>query len=311
MDAIEDSGRSGKISIVVERGLDLASSGSGGKPVKTIVVRDNGVGFNESNFISFCTPDSIQKLKRGGKGLGRLACLQAFERIRVHSVYKDGVWKERKLVLQCGSPELAATESPSNEAQFSTEVRLENLRSEFESTAVIEFDRLAEWLAEHFLPALVDRPKWLESLTLTDGKEHVDLTCVIEGGAEWVEKFKLRGYDFRAVCYSITSDEKKDMVRLVACGRIVNANTQPLDFYLPHLSNIDSKAHLVLIYSPFFDEHVNDARNGVSFAEEGDTGVLLITAQNFERLVPTHSKQILENIYRARTTNSKNELRTL
>ena len=75
------------------------------------------------------------------------------------------------------------------------------------------------------------------------------------------------------------------MVRLVAGGRIVNANTQPLDFYLPHLSNIDpNESHLVLIYSPFFDEHVNDARNGVSFAEEGDTGVLLITAAEFREI---------------------------
>src|ERR1035441_10155538 len=52
MDAIEDSGRSGRISIVVERGKDLASTGNGGKPVKTIIVRDNGVGFNEQNFVS-------------------------------------------------------------------------------------------------------------------------------------------------------------------------------------------------------------------------------------------------------------------
>jgi len=250
--------------------------------VKTVIVRDNGIGFNDSNFISFCTPDSLQKQKRGGKGLGRLACLQAFERIRVHSVFKNGTWKERKVVLQCESPELAACESSAGDAEFSTEVRLENLRSEFDATSAIDSTSLVEWLAEHFLPALVDRPKWLESLTLIDGKENVDLTRVIEGGAEWVQKFKVGSYDFRAVCYSITAEEKKDMVRLVACGRIVNANTQPLNFYLPHLSNIDSDlSHMVLINSPFFDEHVNDARNGVTFADEGDTGVLSVKASDF------------------------------
>ena len=207
MDAIEESDRPGTISIILERGRDLASSGNGGKPVKNVTVRDNGIGFNEANFISFCTPDSLQKQKRGGKGLGRLACLQAFERIRVHSIYKNGIWKERELLLQCETPELAATESNSAGTDFSTEVRLENLRAEFESAAVIDFDRLAEWLAEHFLPALVDRPKWLKSLTLTDGKDHVNLMDVIEGGAKWVEKFKIRGYDFRAVCYTITTEE--------------------------------------------------------------------------------------------------------
>src|ERR1017187_9645638 len=61
MDAIVESKRSGKVSIEIERTKDLATSGNGGKPVKTIIVRDDGVGFNETNYISFCTPDSLQK----------------------------------------------------------------------------------------------------------------------------------------------------------------------------------------------------------------------------------------------------------
>jgi hypothetical protein len=72
------------------------------------------------------------------------------------------------------------------------------------------------------------------------------------------------------------------MVRLVAGGRIVDANTKPLEFYLPHLGSISqARPHLVLIYSSFFDEHVNDARNGVSFAEEGDGVLLGLTAPQF------------------------------
>ena len=127
-----------------------------------VVVRDDGVGFGEENFISFCTPDSRQKEKGGGKGLGRLTCLLAFRRIRVHSVFNDGDgWKERELVLQCESPELQAKESASSATAFSTEVRLEELRPEFEACAAIGFDDLADWLAEHFLPALVERPKGL------------------------------------------------------------------------------------------------------------------------------------------------------
>ena len=283
MDAIIDAKCSGKISIEIDRANDLASSGDGGNPIKTIVVRDNGVGFDDGNYQSFCTPDSLKKQKRGGKGLGRLACLQAFQRIRVYSIYKNGVgWNERKLVLQSEVPELTGTETASEKTDYLTEVRLEDLKPEFEPAALVSIDSLAEWLSEHFLAALVERPAWLESLTIPEGKNSFELMRVIEGGAAWVEKFKIRGYDFKAVCYSISSDEKKDMVRLVAGGRIVNSNTQPLDFYVSHLSSIsDKKPHLVLIYSPFFDEHVNDARNGVAFAEEGDGGLLQITAPEF------------------------------
>ena len=295
MDAISDSGRTGQISVQVDRVTDLGSSGSGNQPVKSIIVRDNGIGFNDENYTSFCTPDSLKKQKRGGKGLGRLTCLQAFQRVRVNSVFKNGEgWKERSLTLQCESPELAAKVVATELKEFSTEVFLEDLRQEFEASATISFDDLAEWLAEHFLPALVEQPKWLGSLSLADGKEKLDLMRVIEGGAQWVQKFKVRSYEFRAVCYSVTSDSKQDKVRLVAGGRIVDANTRPLDFYLPHLSSISKKeSHLVLIYSPFFDEHVNDARNGVSFAEDGDDGLLQITAPEFREACATALKQNL------------------
>lgn len=295
MDAIVDSGRTGQVSVHIERVKDLAASGDGNLPVRTIIVRDNGIGFNDENFASFCTPDSLKKQKRGGKGLGRLTCLQAFQRVRVRSIFKNGEgWKERNVTLQCESPELAAKESPSDGTDFSTEVRLEDLRHEFETTATVKFDDLAEWLAEHFLPALVERPKWLGSLSLNDSTDQVDLMRVIEGGAQWVQKFKVRGYDFRAVCYSVASGNKQDMVRLVAGGRIVHANTRPLDFYLPHLSSISQKeSHLVLVYSPFFDEHVNDARNGVSFADDGDAGLLQITAPEFREACSAAMKQSL------------------
>jgi anti-sigma regulatory factor (Ser/Thr protein kinase) len=155
LDATAGSGRSCEISVEIERGSDLATSGGGGKPVMAVVVSDDGVGFGEENFISFCTPDSRQKEKGGGKGLGRLTCLQAFRRIRVHSVFKDGDgWKERELVLQCESPELQAKESASSATAFYTEVRLEELRPEFEAGAAIGFDDLAEWLAEHLRLAI-------------------------------------------------------------------------------------------------------------------------------------------------------------
>lgn len=283
MDAAEASGRACDVSVEIERSSDLASSDGSGRPIGAIIVRDDGVGFSEENYLSFCTPDSRQKEKGGGKGIGRLTCLQAFRRIEVRSVFKNGDgWNERRLVLQREAPELQANLLPTSVAAFSTEVRLDNLRPEFGSESAVRFDSLAEWLAEHFLPALVDRPKWLKSLTLVEGAQSLDLTKVIEGAAQWVQRFEVGGYEFRATCYALSATGKNDQVRLVASGRVVHANTRPLEFYLPHLTSISEKQpHLVLIYSSFFDEHVNDARNGVSFAEEGDGVLLGLTAPEF------------------------------
>src|SRR5687768_2769141 len=42
------------------------------------IVTDNGVGLNDENFRSFLTYDSDLKVKRGGKGVGRLSWLKVF-----------------------------------------------------------------------------------------------------------------------------------------------------------------------------------------------------------------------------------------
>lgn len=55
-----------------------------------IIVDDNGIGLEPPKFTAFCTTDTDYKMARGGKGVGRLLWLDAFERIKVVSIYKDG-----------------------------------------------------------------------------------------------------------------------------------------------------------------------------------------------------------------------------
>ena len=53
-----------------------------------MTVSDNGVGLQPSRFEAFCTTDTDYKIERGGKGVGRLLWLDAFERINVVSIYE-------------------------------------------------------------------------------------------------------------------------------------------------------------------------------------------------------------------------------
>ena len=50
-------------------------------------VSDNGIGFNDANIESFLTLDSEYKASRGGRGVGRLLWLKAFERATIESIY--------------------------------------------------------------------------------------------------------------------------------------------------------------------------------------------------------------------------------
>jgi hypothetical protein len=56
----------------------------------SIVVADDGVGIDDARFEAFCTTDTDYKIGRGGKGVGRLLWLDAFERISVKSVFERG-----------------------------------------------------------------------------------------------------------------------------------------------------------------------------------------------------------------------------
>src|ERR1700733_15751756 len=53
------------------------------------VVADNGIGLTDERYKAFCTTDTPFKIERGGKGVGRLLCLDAFESTTVTSTYAE------------------------------------------------------------------------------------------------------------------------------------------------------------------------------------------------------------------------------
>jgi hypothetical protein len=54
-----------------------------------IVVADNGIGFDSRRYDAFCTTDTDHKISRGGKGIGRLLWLDAFEAVSVDSIFRE------------------------------------------------------------------------------------------------------------------------------------------------------------------------------------------------------------------------------
>ena len=302
--AVEDSGQKGAIEVIFQRANEPLTIG-GGQPqtslplpsqpskemifrpaVENVFVRDDGVGFDDVNFRSFCKSDSLLKVKRGGKGVGRFHCLQAFERLHVTSSFReDDSWKKREIVLQRESPELSASTMVNGATEACTEVQLLSLQSDYALSATDPLKQLVDWLAEHFLAALIVKPHWLASLYIRDGNEGFELTDVVNGKALWAVDFLIRNYDFHATCYSVREGVRSDQVRLIAGGRVVDANTRPLEYYLPHLSAISEDGpHAILVRSPFLDEHVNDARNGIAF--DDDSNLLVgVTAAEFGDLL--------------------------
>ena len=59
-------------------------------PINSFSVTDNGIGLNKENLVSFAEFDSEKKLAIGGKGVGRLICLKAYNKLIVESIYQNG-----------------------------------------------------------------------------------------------------------------------------------------------------------------------------------------------------------------------------
>lgn len=91
--AIEETGHAGVITVTINRAAEQPDVEGAGAisfaQINGFTVGDNGAGFNTANFRSFETMDSRAKAALGGKGVGRLLWLLAFERAKIISVYEE------------------------------------------------------------------------------------------------------------------------------------------------------------------------------------------------------------------------------
>ena len=124
-------------------------------PVTGFVIRDNGIGLNEDNFVSFCTPFSQHKIKRGGKGVGRLGWLKVFKNITVSSAFQNGGALEQivfDFILRESNQ--IDTKEPSDPLpkEPGTVVRLIDFADSYGAKCPVKTDTIVQRIIAHFLP---------------------------------------------------------------------------------------------------------------------------------------------------------------
>jgi hypothetical protein len=120
-------------------------------------VEDNGIGFTDENFKSFKTPDSRWKETRGGKGVGRLAWLKVFDRIRIDSTYggPDG-WRRRVFDFQLTEHnQILERETHVEKREHRTVVSFRKLTPFFENRCPTRKGIVENRIAAHFVPLFV------------------------------------------------------------------------------------------------------------------------------------------------------------
>jgi len=164
----------GKITIGILRGgeqLTMDDKPERG-PIVGFYVQDNGVGFNDRNFESFCCSDSTTKAKYGGKGVGRFLWLKVFSDVAISSVYEDDTGNKNRAfsfsVDGISSSDLADTTD-----KRSTKVTVKLPQSTYEKAIQHEPDTIAVGIIQHCLEFFVSNG--VPTILLVDAKLDINL----------------------------------------------------------------------------------------------------------------------------------------
>jgi hypothetical protein len=90
MNAIHSTQTRFDAAVAIEGRIVVTVSTDRKKEIVWATVEDNGVGLDNKNWDAFTTTDTDNKLKIGGKGVGRLLWLDCFDKITVSSVFSEG-----------------------------------------------------------------------------------------------------------------------------------------------------------------------------------------------------------------------------
>lgn len=269
--AIEDAGggTSSQIRITAhrERSLHLGEETERLSPIEAFTVEDDGVGFTEENQRSFETSDSLYKKQRGGKGVGRLLWLKAFEAADIESVFGIGeLMQTRKFrfALPDGVDSVPATTCTQDVPR--TTVRLIGFKDPWKGAAPRHLDRVATAILEHgFLYFLrPTRPQMI----LSDGFETIDLNGEFDrrfAEAAWFHKFVVKNQPFTLRGFRMRATFGQGH-QLVFAADFREVKQYPLGRQLANLqqSLVDADGHQFwyfgVVQAPFLDFNVNDAR---------------------------------------------------
>jgi len=286
--AIEDANippKDGRITVQINRdpqtalAFDQTSKRPGPEAKSDIVgftIIDNGVGFNDTNMESFLTLDSEYKASRGGRGVGRLLWLKAFDRATIESVYEvDGGGRKKRVFgfeAKHGVSEPIITDAKG--APRLTHVHLAGFARRFREPAPKTARVIAKNLFEHCLWYFV-RPGGAPPIEVVDDDETIALDDIYNehmiAGAV-TESIDLKGTKFDLIHIKLSATSARGhSIAFCAANRMVTQES--LKGKIPGLfGNLhDAKGDFVYecyVSSPLLDERVRSERTSFDIEEE-------------------------------------------
>ncbi|AMV35709.1 hypothetical protein VN12_26690 [Pirellula sp. SH-Sr6A] len=248
-------------------------------PIIGFQIKDNGIGFREANWRAFKEVYTTHKLSFGGKGVGRLTYLLAFQEASVESYFAEGDKKYARS-FSIEPTRSGPTESLLKEVESTDEftiVSLNQMRPMLREKCPKNISAVANQIALHFFKRLsISGGIRCELHDAFDG-QIIDLHTFFREEMLLSDKrsrFTLRNEEFvvtQTKCK--TKAANRHQIMLCANGRVVSTHAVPAGF-------IQSKAKLddgndqffyvALVESQLLDSNCSNDRTRFLLDEEDD-----------------------------------------
>jgi hypothetical protein len=283
------------------------------------IIRDNGIGFNDTNFDSFDLAHSTYKAKQGGKGIGRIIWLRAFKKVEIESLFiEKGKYYKRVfnfIPSKDGIDSHEKTEVPKFEKRY-TEVRLKGLKDDYQKWCNNDPEDIALRIIEHcfFYFLQKDCPR----ISIKDAGKEIfvnDLFFLYTRGVINSNKLKLRNLNFFVELVKVFSSRSDNKIHY--CAHTREVENFKMSEEIPELSGIfhdetgEKYSLAAYVTGDYLNEKVNEERTEINFLrkrgnelefqedlteEELRNAVIALIRNNYEDLIEQLSHDKVERI---------------
>lgn len=270
------------------------------RPVKSFKITDNGVGFNEINYKSFETSESIHKLSLGGKGVGRFLWLKAFKSVSVESSFRNnGSYKRRTFdfkLVDTGvvNHNLTIIDKPDRK----TIIQLDDYYPEYQNTCPKSIEDLSEKIMQHCLSYLIKENCPL--LIVLDPLNHkkIIINDLYKKDVKKIEsiEFTVKKHPFKLDLFKVFNFTTQSAVHYCADDREVIS--KPLRDDIPELNKRiksgDEEFYLKAYLSgSYLNDIVNSERTNFDFPQDSEMFDEYISENELKsRLIPHIEKGV-------------------
>jgi len=277
----------------------------------SFTVEDNGIGLDDRNFNSFRTYDSRTKVKKGGKGVGRLTWLKVFDAVRVSSVFEESGSRQQRqfrfVLDNAAAFQDYSVGETSDASEIRTFIELKNLKDGYRSHCPKKLETIAHRIAAHFLPFLIGDEK--PDVQISNPSETINLADLVANNM----------FEPQSVTFDVEDVGSFTIKHLLLNKALVESGTEHTVYLSAHhrivtdhgvnnqtgldtpISHEDVQTFYVgIVSSEFLDDSVTQERNNFdilrdiykSITKEAEEAAKEYLKEPIERLIEAKAKTI-------------------